>query len=147
MKTAVSWDEKSCSLIGVYRSLLTFRRDFLPPSWEQDRNPRVERNITDIGRGRTFQQSVNLYQDTRYHIVDDSISRSHRREHVRLRNSNWARVLPSWYITLVVYIYFYFPMRWIFSNLPNPSDRTMVLGSTQPLTEMSTRILKKETWG
>jgi hypothetical protein len=30
------------------------------------------------------------------------------------------------------------------SNLPNPSDRTMALGSTQPLTEMSTRNLKKK---
>jgi hypothetical protein len=39
------------------------------------------------------------------------------------------------------------PMRWIFSNLPNPSGRTMALGSTQPLTEMSTKNLKKETWG
>jgi hypothetical protein len=36
---------------------------------------------------------------------------------------------------------------WIFSNLPNPSGRTMALESTQPLTEMSTRNLKKETWG
>jgi hypothetical protein len=35
-------------------------------------------------------------------------------------------------------------MRWIFSNLPNPSDRTMALGSAQPLTEMSTRNLKKK---
>jgi hypothetical protein len=36
------------------------------------------------------------------------------------------------------------PMRWIFFNLPNLSGRTMalgVLGSTQPLTEMSTRNL------
>jgi hypothetical protein len=33
-------------------------------------------------------------------------------------------------------------MRWIFLfNLPNPSSRTMALGSTQPLTEMSTRYL------
>jgi hypothetical protein len=32
-------------------------------------------------------------------------------------------------------------MRWIFSNLPNPSSRTMVLRSTQLLTEMSTRNL------
>jgi hypothetical protein len=31
------------------------------------------------------------------------------------------------------------PMRWIFFNLPNPSSRTMALGSTQPLTELSTR--------
>jgi hypothetical protein len=32
------------------------------------------------------------------------------------------------------------PMRWIFFfNLPNPSSRTMALGSTRPLTEMSTR--------
>jgi hypothetical protein len=39
-------------------------------------------------------------------------------------------------------------MRWIFfSNLPNPSGCTMALGSTQPLTEMSTRNLEKETWG
>jgi hypothetical protein len=30
-------------------------------------------------------------------------------------------------------------MRWIFFNLPNPSSRIMALGSTQPLTEMSTR--------
>jgi hypothetical protein len=28
-----------------------------------------------------------------------------------------------------------------FSNLPNPSSRTMALGSTQPLTEMSARNL------
>jgi hypothetical protein len=28
-----------------------------------------------------------------------------------------------------------------FCNLPNPSSRTMALGSTQPLTEMSTRKL------
>jgi hypothetical protein len=33
------------------------------------------------------------------------------------------------------------PMRWIFFKLPNPSSRTMALGSTQPLTEMSTRNL------
>jgi hypothetical protein len=32
-------------------------------------------------------------------------------------------------------------MRWIFLNLPNPSIRIMALGSTQPLTEMSTRNL------
>jgi hypothetical protein len=32
-------------------------------------------------------------------------------------------------------------MRWIFFNLLNPSSRTMTLGSTQPLTEMSTRNL------
>jgi hypothetical protein len=34
-----------------------------------------------------------------------------------------------------------------FLILPNPSGRTMALGSTQPLTEMSTRNLKKKTWG
>jgi hypothetical protein len=39
------------------------------------------------------------------------------------------------------------PMRWIFSNLLNPSDRTMALGSTQPLTEMSTRNLNKKKTG
>jgi hypothetical protein len=33
------------------------------------------------------------------------------------------------------------PMRWIFFNWPNPSSRTMSQGSTQPLTEMSTRNL------
>jgi hypothetical protein len=27
-------------------------------------------------------------------------------------------------------------------NLPNPSNRTMALGSTQPLTQMSTRNLR-----
>jgi hypothetical protein len=32
-----------------------------------------------------------------------------------------------------------FPMRWIFFNLSNSSSRTMALGSTEPLTEMSTR--------
>jgi hypothetical protein len=37
------------------------------------------------------------------------------------------------------------PMRLIFSNLPNPSSYTMAIGSTQPLKEMSTRNLKKET--
>jgi hypothetical protein len=31
------------------------------------------------------------------------------------------------------------PMRWVFFNWPNPSSRTMALGSTQALTEMSTR--------
>jgi hypothetical protein len=36
------------------------------------------------------------------------------------------------------------PMRWIFSNLSNPSGRNMVLGSTQPLTETSTRNLNKK---
>jgi hypothetical protein len=30
---------------------------------------------------------------------------------------------------------------WIFFNLPNPSSRTMALGSTQPLREISTRNL------
>jgi hypothetical protein len=47
----------------------------------------------------------------------------------------------------------------LLSSRPNPSGRTMALGSTQPLTEMSTRNLKKkkerkkkkeekkETWG
>jgi hypothetical protein len=33
------------------------------------------------------------------------------------------------------------PMLLDFFNLPNPSSRTMILGSTQPLTEMSTRNL------
>jgi hypothetical protein len=39
------------------------------------------------------------------------------------------------------------PWGGFFSNLPNPSGRTMALESIQPLTEMSTRNLKKETWG
>jgi hypothetical protein len=30
-----------------------------------------------------------------------------------------------------------------FFNVPNPSSRTMALGSTQPLTEMSTRNLPR----
>jgi hypothetical protein len=38
-------------------------------------------------------------------------------------------------------------MTWNFSNLPNPSGRTMALGSTQPLTEMSTRNRKKKSGG
>jgi hypothetical protein len=33
------------------------------------------------------------------------------------------------------------PMRWIFFNLPNPSNRTMALASIQLLTELSTRNL------
>jgi len=33
---------------------------------------------------------------------------------------------------------------WNFSLTHNPSDRTMVLGSTQPLTEMSTRSISWE---
>jgi hypothetical protein len=33
------------------------------------------------------------------------------------------------------------PMKWIFFSWPNPSSRIMALGSTQPLTEMSTRDL------
>jgi hypothetical protein len=39
--------------------------------------------------------------------------------------------------------------RWdgFFSNLRNTSGRTMALGSTQPLTKMSTRNLKKKKWG
>jgi hypothetical protein len=32
-------------------------------------------------------------------------------------------------------------------GIASRSGRTMALGSTQPLTEMSTRNLKKETWG
>jgi hypothetical protein len=39
------------------------------------------------------------------------------------------------------------PMRWIFFNLPNPSGRTMTLGLTQSLTEMSTMNLKKKKPG
>jgi hypothetical protein len=31
------------------------------------------------------------------------------------------------------------PVRWIFFSSPNPSSRIMALGSTQTLTEMSTR--------
>jgi hypothetical protein len=35
-----------------------------------------------------------------------------------------------------------FPMRsWNFFNLPNPFSRTVALGSTQPLTEMSNRMI------
>jgi hypothetical protein len=33
------------------------------------------------------------------------------------------------------------PMRWIFLNVPNPSSHAWPLGSTQPLTEVSTRSL------
>jgi hypothetical protein len=31
------------------------------------------------------------------------------------------------------------PMSWMFFNLANPSSHIMALGSTRPLTEMSTR--------
>jgi hypothetical protein len=41
--------------------------------------------------------------------------------------ARWSRVLS--------------PHQVEFFNLPNPSSRTMALGSTQPLTEMSTRNL------
>jgi hypothetical protein len=34
-------------------------------------------------------------------------------------------------------------MRWIFFSLPNLSSRTMAVGSTLPLTEMSTRNLPR----
>jgi hypothetical protein len=34
-----------------------------------------------------------------------------------------------------------------FFNLPNPSSRTMALGSTQPLTEISTRDLPRGKQG
>jgi hypothetical protein len=37
------------------------------------------------------------------------------------------------------------PMRWICFNLPNPSSRTMALGSTQPLTEMNE--YEESSWG
>jgi hypothetical protein len=57
--------------------------------------------------------------------------------------------------TIYIYIYIYNcdtflqvgrsrirgPMRWIFSTDLIPSSRIMALGSTQPLTEMSTRNL------
>jgi hypothetical protein len=36
------------------------------------------------------------------------------------------------------------PMRWIFSNISNPSGLTIALGSTKPLTEMSTRNLEEK---
>jgi hypothetical protein len=50
----------------------------------------------------------------------------------------WDTILRSWRPR------FQFPMRSLdifFFNLPNPSSRTMTLGSTQPLTEMSARNL------
>jgi hypothetical protein len=34
-------------------------------------------------------------------------------------------------------------MRWIFFNLPNTSTRIMAVGSTQPLTKMSTKNLPR----
>jgi hypothetical protein len=42
-------------------------------------------------------------------------------------------------ISLIIPLYFVYAFRWIFFNLPNPSSRTLALGSTQPLTKMSTR--------
>jgi hypothetical protein len=38
------------------------------------------------------------------------------------------------------------PMKWIFLNLSNPSSCNMAQGSTQPLTEMSTRNLPEGKW-
>jgi hypothetical protein len=38
-------------------------------------------------------------------------------------------------------------MRWIFSDLPNSSGRTMALGSNQALTETSTKNLKERNPG
>jgi hypothetical protein len=38
-------------------------------------------------------------------------------------------------------------IEFFFSNLPNPSGRAMALRSIQPLTEMSTRNLKKKNLG
>jgi hypothetical protein len=35
------------------------------------------------------------------------------------------------------------PVRWVLFNWPNPSSRKIALGSTQPLTEMSTRNLSR----
>jgi hypothetical protein len=47
----------------------------------------------------------------------------------------WGTILQAWRSRVRV------PMRWIFLNLPNPFSRIMVLGSTRPLTEISTRNL------
>jgi hypothetical protein len=50
----------------------------------------------------------------------------------------WGTMLQAWTSRVRV------PMRWIFPILHNPSSHTMALGSTQPLTEMSSRNLP---WG
>ena len=57
-------------------------------------------------------------------------------------------------IYIYVYIYVYIYMRKVAGSIPagvigifywhNPSDRIMALGSTQPLTEINTRII---SWG
>jgi hypothetical protein len=39
----------------------------------------------------------------------------------------------------IILILYCFQLRWIVFNVPNLSSRTMALGSTQPLTEMSSR--------
>jgi hypothetical protein len=44
----------------------------------------------------------------------------------------WGNMLQAWRLQVR------FPMK-SFINSPNPSSRTMALGSTQPLTEMSAR--------
>jgi hypothetical protein len=52
----------------------------------------------------------------------------------------WGTMLQAWRARDRV------PKKCIFFNLPNPSGCTNAPGSTQPLTEMSTKNLKKETW-
>jgi len=59
---------------------------------------------------------------------------------------------PRWGCTVVKVLCYTSEGRWFdpswcqrcFSLTENPSDRTMALGSTQPLTEMSTRSI---SWG
>jgi hypothetical protein len=53
--------------------------------------------------------------------------------HVRGSVVGWGTMLQTGRSRVPV------PMRWIFFNWPNPTSRTMALGSTQPLTEMCTR--------
>jgi hypothetical protein len=53
----------------------------------------------------------------------------------------WGTMLQDWRSLVRV------PDEVDFFNLPNPSSHTIALGSTQPLTEMSTRnLLKGKGW-
>jgi hypothetical protein len=91
--------------------------------------------------------SVNFYQTTRRHITQDttlySINRHNPKSHTEnkidsllLRIVGWGTTLQAGRSRVRV------PMRPLyFFSWPNPTSRTIALGSTQPLKEMSTRNL------
>jgi hypothetical protein len=77
--------------------------------------------------GKTEENSVNCY------LRQNSPPKNH---------SSWNNKKDVQYKALFFRgLRFASRMRWILFNLPNPSSRTMALGSIQPLTEMSIRDL------